>query len=53
MYSAKIANILKGHFTIGTYIPEAGGWVYTAEGPQFIDGQILYTAGSAPGVVAG
>ena len=53
MYSAKIANTLKGHFTIGTYIPEAGGWVYTAEGPQFIDGQILYTAGSAPGVVAG
>ena len=38
MYSIQLVDRLKGHFTIGSYIPKASGWVYTAEGPQFIDG---------------
>jgi hypothetical protein len=37
-YSSLINNSRKGHFSISTRLPVATGWVYTAEGPQFIDG---------------
>lgn len=53
MYSTQLADRLKGHFTIGSYIPKASGWVYTAEGPQYIDGQILYTSNTGTGIIAG
>ena len=53
MYSIQLVDKLKGHFTIGSYIPKASGWVYTAEGPQFIDGQTLYLAGAGTGVISG
>lgn len=53
MYSIQLVDRLKGHFTIGSYIPKASGWVYTAEGPQFIDGQTLYLAGAGTGVISG
>lgn len=52
-YSSYISNTYKGHFSYGTRISGSSGWVYTAEGPQFIDGQIYYTAGSGQGVIAG
>jgi hypothetical protein len=38
LYSSDLEPLNRGHFTIGTYIPTASGWVYSAEGPQFIDG---------------
>ena len=53
MYSTKIVDKMKGHFTIGSYVPKAHGWVYSAEGPQFIDGQILFTAGAGTNIVSG
>jgi len=37
-YSSYIDNRYKGHFTFGTRVPESSGWVYTAEGPQSVDG---------------
>ena len=43
----------KGCFAIRCRLPLASGWVYSAEGPQYIDGQTYYTASSAPGVIAG
>ena len=52
-YSSYIDNRFKGHFSISTRVPTASGWVYTAEGPQFVDGQTYYTAASATGVIAG
>ena len=52
-YSSYVVNTLKGHFSCSTRVPESGMWVYTAEGPQSVDGQTLYTAGSAAGVIAG
>ena len=53
MYSVILEDTYKGSFDIGTHVPVATGWVYTAEGPQFIDGQTFYTAGSATGVISG
>lgn len=52
-YSTKLTDNNKGHFTIGTYIPIASGWVYTADGPQYIDGQTLFRAGDGVGVISG
>ena len=52
-YSSFIANTKKGHFSFSTRVPESSGWVYTAEGPQFLDGQILYTAGAGGGIISG
>lgn len=52
-YSSYISNTKKGHFSFSTRVPVSSGWVYTAEGPQFIDNQIYYTAASATGVIAG
>lgn len=42
-----------GCFAFRCRIPEAHGWVYTAEGPQYIDGQVLYTGNAGAGVVSG
>lgn len=52
-YSSYIAGTRKGHFSFSCRVPEATGWVYTAEGPQFIDGQTFYTAGAGAGVIPG
>ena len=52
-YSSAISNRLKGHFSISTRVPVASGWVYSAEGPQYLDGQTFYTADSGAGVIAG
>lgn len=52
-YSSYISGTNKGHFSFSTRVPESSGWVYTAEGPQFIDGQTYYTAGSGAGVIVG
>ena len=35
-----------GAFAIRCRCPQASGWVYTAEGPQSVDGQVFYRAGS-------
>ena len=43
----------KGFFSIRCRVPVASGWVYSAEGPQYIDGQIYYTAGAGTGVITG
>ena len=53
MYSTNLEDINKGHFTIGTYLPKASGWVYSAEGPQYVDGQVLFRAGDASGIIGG
>ena len=50
-YSAKIDNQLKGHFAIRPRLAEASGFVYTAEGPQYLDGQLWYSATAAAGVI--
>ena len=52
-YSVKISDQLKGHFSIRPRIAVASGFVYTAEGPQYLDGQLWYSASSASGVIAG
>ena len=52
-YSSFIANTKKGHFSFSTRVPVSSGWVYTAEGPQFLDGQTLYTAAAGAGVISG
>ena len=52
-YSHTLPPERRGHFKFTTRIPEASSWVYTAEGPQSIDGQIYYTAGAAVGVISG
>ena len=52
-YSSYIDNTLKGHFSCSTRVPLSTGWVYTAEGPQFVDGQNYYVTTSGPGVISG
>ena len=52
MYSVYIKDTEKGHLSISSYLPTAGGWVYSAEGPQSMDGQIYYTAGAGSGVIS-
>lgn len=52
-YSVKIDNQLKGHFSIRPRLPIASGFVYSAEGPQSLDGQLWYSAASSAGVIAG
>ena len=47
------SEMSKGCFGIKCRVPVATGWVYTAEGPQFVDGQIYYTGGSGTGIIAG
>lgn len=42
-----------GCFGIRCRVPVASGWVYTAEGPQYIDGQTYYRAGDAVGTIGG
>ena len=43
----------KGGFALFTRIPKVHGWVYTAEGPQFLDGSTWYRGGDAVGVIGG
>ena len=43
----------KGAFAVRPRLPRTSGWVYTAEGPQYLDGQVWYTGSSAPGAIAG
>jgi hypothetical protein len=38
MYSVALLDTQKGHSSISSHIAKATGWVYTAEGPQFLDG---------------
>ena len=38
-----------GMFGFSCRVPVATGWVYSAEGPQFIDGQVYYTSSSTAG----
>ena len=52
-YSVKISDQLKGHFAIRPRIAVASGFVYSAEGPQHLDGQLWYSASSAAGVIPG
>ena len=52
-YSSYIPNTTKGHFSFSTRVPVSSEWVYTAEGPQSVDGQVFYAAGAAPGVING
>ena len=52
-YSSYIDNTLKGHFSCSTRVPKSSGWVYSAEGPQFIDGQLYYAAGAGAGIISG
>jgi hypothetical protein len=42
-----------GCFAFRCRVPEAGGYVYTAAGPQTIDGQAYYRAGDAATVISG
>ena len=44
-YTKKSAGS-SGCFALRCRVPLASGWVYTAAGPQFIDGQTFYTGGS-------
>lgn len=50
-YSVKISDQLKGHFAVRPRLAKADGFVYSAEGPQYLDGQAWYTASSASGVI--
>ena len=52
-YSVKIADQQKGHFTMRPRLAVASGFVYSAEGPQALDGQLWYSAASASGVIPG
>ena len=52
-YSSYIVNTKKGHFSFSTRVAQSGNWVYTAAGPQTVDGQTYYTAGSGAGVIPG
>ena len=52
-YSVKISNQLKGHFAIRPRVAVASGFVYSAEGPQYLDGQLWYSASAAAGVIPG
>ena len=45
-YSSYISGTNKGHFSFSTRVPVSSGWVFSAEGPQFIDDQTYYAAGS-------
>ena len=47
------SNYSKGGFALFTRIPRAHGWVYTAEGPQALDGLTWYRGGDATGVMGG
>ena len=44
-YTKKSAGS-SGCFALRCRVPQASGWVYTAVGPQYIDGQSFYSAGS-------
>ena len=44
-YTKKSAGS-SGCFALRCRVPQASGWVYTAVGPQFIDGQSFYSGGS-------
>lgn len=52
-YSVKIPDQQKGHFTMRPRLAVASGFVYSAEGPQSLDGQLWYSAASATGVIPG
>ena len=52
-YSAYISDTLAGNFYIQPHIASASGYVYSCEGPQFLDGVQWYSPESAPGVVKG
>jgi hypothetical protein len=36
-YSYNVPVQDRGHFSFSTRVPIASGWVYTAEGPQYVD----------------
>ena len=52
-YSVKISDQQKGHFAVRPRVAIASGFVYSAEGPQSLDGQLWYSASSAAGVIPG
>ena len=52
-YSVKISDQLKGHFSIRPRLAKASGFVFTAEGPQYLDGQLWYSASSMGGIIPG
>ena len=45
-YYTKTSAGSSGCFALRCRVPLASGWVYTSAGPQFIDGQVFYSAGS-------
>ena len=47
------SNYSKGAFALFTRIPQVGGWVYSAFGPQHLDGITWYRGGDAPGIMGG
>ena len=47
------SNYSKGGFALFTRIPVAHSWVYTAEGPQALDGFTWYRGGDAVGIIGG
>ena len=49
----EFSNYSKGAFALFTRIPQVGGWVYTAFGPQYLDGGVWYRGGDAPGIMGG
>ena len=42
-----------GCFAFRCRIPKASGYVYTAEGPQYVDGQTFYTANAGTNAIPG
>jgi hypothetical protein len=52
-YSVKISDQQKGHFAVRPRVAVASGFVYSAEGPQYLDGQLWYSAGAATGTISG
>lgn len=45
------SNYSKGGFALFARIPKVSGWVYTAEGPQYYDGETWYAGGDSVGVI--
>lgn len=52
-YGSYYSRGSKGAFALRPRLPRCSGWVYTAEGPQYLDGQTWYVAGSTPGIISG
>ena len=52
-YGTVYSRKSKGAFAIRGRLPVCSGWVYTADGPQFLDGQSWYKPGSGVSSFAG